>query len=292
MGELGTIVLADGINVLAAEEGGETSNFLIPNGTFFFVLLIFLIVLGVIAQVGCATGQQGLGRAGGHARQDHRGHQQAAEQVAAAQADSDEAMAGARGEASAIRDEARTEGRKVVDETRAAASGEVAETLQAAGAELSQQGAGHRRAAGVVGGPACRRRWPVASSASTARPRRAGVADVNLHRTADRIRGHRLAHVVKYVVPPVRTHDAEAAGRGAYCSWRKAPRRRKKLDDADEDTRQGASRTPRPRRAPGSPRRRASTPSGSPSSYASRPRPTRSASRRKAHSRFSCCASS
>ena len=35
--------------ILAAEEGG-TSNFLIPNGTFFFVLLIFLIVLGVIAK--------------------------------------------------------------------------------------------------------------------------------------------------------------------------------------------------------------------------------------------------
>ena len=35
--------------VLAAEEGGQ-SNFLVPNGTFFFVLIIFLIVLGVIAK--------------------------------------------------------------------------------------------------------------------------------------------------------------------------------------------------------------------------------------------------
>ncbi len=37
------------LSILAAEEGGQ-SNFLIPNGTFFFVLLIFLIVLGVIAK--------------------------------------------------------------------------------------------------------------------------------------------------------------------------------------------------------------------------------------------------
>ena len=37
------------VSILAAEEGGQ-SNFLIPNGTFFFVLLIFLIVLGVIAK--------------------------------------------------------------------------------------------------------------------------------------------------------------------------------------------------------------------------------------------------
>ena len=36
--------------LLAAEEGGGTSNFLIPNGTFFVVLIIFLIVLGVIGK--------------------------------------------------------------------------------------------------------------------------------------------------------------------------------------------------------------------------------------------------
>ena len=36
--------------VLAAEEGGGQSNFLIPNGTFFVVLAIFLIVLAVIAK--------------------------------------------------------------------------------------------------------------------------------------------------------------------------------------------------------------------------------------------------
>ena len=36
--------------LLAAEEGGGTSNFLVPNGTFFIVLIIFLIVLGVIGK--------------------------------------------------------------------------------------------------------------------------------------------------------------------------------------------------------------------------------------------------
>ncbi len=34
--------------ILAAEEGGGQSNFLVPNGTFFAVLLIFLITLAVI----------------------------------------------------------------------------------------------------------------------------------------------------------------------------------------------------------------------------------------------------
>ena len=37
------------VTVLAAEGGGQ-KNFLIPNGTFFVVLLIFLIVLGVIGK--------------------------------------------------------------------------------------------------------------------------------------------------------------------------------------------------------------------------------------------------
>ena len=36
--------------ILAAGEGGGTSNFLVPNGTFFVVLIIFLIVLGVIGK--------------------------------------------------------------------------------------------------------------------------------------------------------------------------------------------------------------------------------------------------
>src|SRR6478672_5557531 len=105
-------------SVLAAEDGGETSNFLIPNGTFFFVLLIFLIVLGVIAKwvvppVGTvlAAREAMLAKTAADAKQ-------AADQLAAAQADSHEVMAGARGEASAIRDEARTEGRAVVDESR------------------------------------------------------------------------------------------------------------------------------------------------------------------------------
>ncbi len=45
MGEVSAIVLAAS---QAAEEGGESSNFLIPNGTFFVVLAIFLVVLAVI----------------------------------------------------------------------------------------------------------------------------------------------------------------------------------------------------------------------------------------------------
>ena len=48
------------VTLLAAEEGG-TQNFLIPNGTFFFVLAIFLIVLGVIGKFVVPPVQKVLG---------------------------------------------------------------------------------------------------------------------------------------------------------------------------------------------------------------------------------------
>ncbi len=141
MAEFGTIVLADGINILAAEDAGETSNFLIPNGTFFFVLLIFLVVLGVIAKWVVPPVGKVLGEREAMLAKTTADNKRAGEQVAAAQADYNEVMAGARGEASAIRDEARTEGRQVVDESKAAASGEVAEKLHSAGEQLEQTAA-------------------------------------------------------------------------------------------------------------------------------------------------------
>ena len=127
------------VSLLAAEEGGGQSNFLVPNGTFFAVLLIFLITLAVIAKwvvppVGkvLAAREAMLAKTVGDNRKS-------AEQVAAAQEDYDKAMAGARSEASSLRDEARNAGRKVVDEKRAEASEEVAETVRQAETRLSDQ---------------------------------------------------------------------------------------------------------------------------------------------------------
>src|SRR6476620_2558243 len=102
MGELTATVLA------AEEGGGGTSNFLVPNGTFFVVLLIFLIVLGVIWTWVVPPVSKVLAAREEMLSKTAADNKRAAEQVAAAQADYDEAMAGARGEASSIRDEARS----------------------------------------------------------------------------------------------------------------------------------------------------------------------------------------
>lgn len=133
MGELTGSVLA------AAEEGGGQSNFLIPNGTFFAVLLIFLITLGVIAKWVVPPVSKVLAEREAMLAKTAADNRKSAEQVAAAQADYDEAMAAARSEASAIRDEARNTGRQVVEAQREQATSEVAAVVSSADTELGEQ---------------------------------------------------------------------------------------------------------------------------------------------------------
>ena len=125
------------VTVLAAEEGG-TSNFLIPNGTFFFVLAIFLIVLGVISKFVVPPIQKVLGEREAMVAKTAEDNRRAAEQ-AAAEADYAAEVAVARTEAAAIRDQARSEGRAVVDQLRGQANEQVAGILQEANDELKVQ---------------------------------------------------------------------------------------------------------------------------------------------------------
>ena len=110
------------VTVLASEEGGETSNFLIPNGTFFFVLAIFLIVLGVIGKFVVPPIQKVLGERERMIAKTAEDNRKATEQ-----------------EAAAIRDEARSEGRAVIDGKRAVANEVVAGRMQEANEALKLQ---------------------------------------------------------------------------------------------------------------------------------------------------------
>lgn len=124
---------------LVAAEDGETSNFLIPNGTFFFVLAIFLIVLGVIGKFVVPPIQQVLGEREAMVAKTTDDNRRAVDQEAAAEAEYGAELGAARAEAAAIRDRARTEGRQVIDALRAQATEEVAGTLRAANDELRSQ---------------------------------------------------------------------------------------------------------------------------------------------------------
>ena len=133
---MGSAIGEAGVTLLAAGEDGDTSNFLIPNGTFFFVLAIFLIVLGVIAKFVVPPIQEVLGERERMVAKTTEDNRRATDQEAAADADYRKELAAGRSEAAAIRDEARAEGRSVVDEKRAQANDEVAGAVQVANEEL------------------------------------------------------------------------------------------------------------------------------------------------------------
>src|SRR5436190_18419118 len=126
--------------LLAAEEGrGRTSNFLIPNGTFFVVLIIFLIVLGVIGKWVVPPVSKVLHEREALVKKTVEDSRKAADQFTAADDDYQAEMAKARGEASKVRDEARADGRKILEDMRGRASDEVASTMQQASEQLKRQ---------------------------------------------------------------------------------------------------------------------------------------------------------
>jgi F-type H+-transporting ATPase subunit b len=115
-------------------------NFLIPNGTFFAELIIFLIVLGVIWVFVVPPIRKVL--ADREAMVDKTA--QDTKEATAAFADADQqyraALAEARGEAGKIRDRARSEGQAVVDRERGQAKAAAEAEAALAAAELSAKG--------------------------------------------------------------------------------------------------------------------------------------------------------
>jgi F-type H+-transporting ATPase subunit b len=140
MGDASTQILAAGILAAGqAAEEGKPNNFLIPNGTFFFVLAIFLIVLAVIGTFVVPPILKVLRERDAMVAKTIADNKKAAEQFEAAQADYDEALTGARMEASSLRDNARAEGRHVVEDARARAEHQVMSTLQTAAEQLKRE---------------------------------------------------------------------------------------------------------------------------------------------------------
>ncbi|CPR09968.1 F0F1 ATP synthase subunit B [Mycobacterium bohemicum DSM 44277] len=130
--------------VLAAGQGGEGgkgggSNFLVPNGTFFFVLAIFLIVLAVIGTFVVPPILKVMREREAMVAKTVADNKKAAEQFEAARADYEEALKEARVRASSLRDDARAEGRKVVEDARARAEQQVMSTLQMASEQLKRE---------------------------------------------------------------------------------------------------------------------------------------------------------
>jgi F-type H+-transporting ATPase subunit b len=95
MGDVSPVFLAAG-----QEAEGDKQIFLMPNGTFFFELAIFLVVLGVIGIWVVPPVLKVLRERDAMVEKTAADNKKSAEQFAAAQADYDEAMKEARGRAS------------------------------------------------------------------------------------------------------------------------------------------------------------------------------------------------
>lgn len=137
MGDPNSMVLAAGQAVAEGGKGG--SNFLVPNGTFFFVLAIFLIVLAIIGTFVVPPILKVLRERDAMVAKTAADNKKSAEQFDAAQADYEEVMKEARVQASSFRDNARAEGRKVIEDARASAEQDVMATVQLAAEQLKRE---------------------------------------------------------------------------------------------------------------------------------------------------------
>jgi F-type H+-transporting ATPase subunit b len=129
------------MNVVALVASSQAEgNFLVPNGTFFVELAIFLIVLGVIGAFVVPPISKVLKERDNMVTKTAADNKKSAEQFAAAHEDYEKALSAARVTASAARDEARAEGRKVLAEQRGRAEEQVSSTLQDAAEQLKREG--------------------------------------------------------------------------------------------------------------------------------------------------------
>jgi F-type H+-transporting ATPase subunit b len=118
-------------------EGGN--NFLVPNGTFFFVLAIFLIVLAVIGTFVVPPVMKVLRERDTMVAKTAADSKKATEQFEAAKADYEEAMKEGRVQAGSFRDNARSEGRKVIEDARAEAERQVMSSMQMTAEQLKRE---------------------------------------------------------------------------------------------------------------------------------------------------------
>jgi F-type H+-transporting ATPase subunit b len=137
MGDPNPVVLAAGQAVAEGGKGG--SNFLVPNGTFFFVLAIFLIVLAVIGTFVVPPIMKVLRERDAMVHKTQADNKKSSEQFEAAKADYEEAMKEGRVQAGSFRDNARSEGRKVIEDARAEAERQAMSTLQMAAEQLKRE---------------------------------------------------------------------------------------------------------------------------------------------------------
>lgn len=134
--------------VAAAEEGEEGGgNFLVPNGTFLFELLAFLLILFILGYFVVPPIQRAMRERQKMVEKGIEEAQQARERAEAAQRAHREELDEARAEGAKIREKARAEADQLAGEKRQGAQQQVADVQERGEEELGSQRA---RAAGEL----------------------------------------------------------------------------------------------------------------------------------------------
>ncbi|MBV8933200.1 MAG: F0F1 ATP synthase subunit B [Kutzneria sp.] len=116
-----------------------SSIFLLPNGTFFVELIIFLIVLVVLWRFVIPPVQKAMADRQEMVRRQAEESRLATEKFAEAQQQHQAVLAEARAESAKLRDTARAEGQQIVDELRRQASDEVDQIIRRGAEQLAAQ---------------------------------------------------------------------------------------------------------------------------------------------------------
>lgn len=128
------------LGILAAEEDSSGGgNFLIPNGTFLFELLLFLLILFILGRFVVPPIQQAMRQRAAIIEQGAEDAQRAKERAEEAHRAYREELNAARSEGSLIRDRARGEADKKAEVIRRAAAQEASAEGERAASQLQSQ---------------------------------------------------------------------------------------------------------------------------------------------------------
>jgi F-type H+-transporting ATPase subunit b len=117
--------------VLAAASSDKTNNFLIPNGTFFFELLLFLVVLWILAKKIVPRINSAIEQRQETIRQQFEEAEQTKARLEATEKEYKEALAETRRESTRLREEAQAERATIIEEARSEATRRAEEILEA-----------------------------------------------------------------------------------------------------------------------------------------------------------------
>jgi F-type H+-transporting ATPase subunit b len=117
----------------------KTNNFLIPNGTFFFELLCFLVVLYILGRYIVPRINTLIEQRQETIRKQFEEAEAAKERLAKAEQEYAEALAETRREASRLREQAQAERAEIVEEARSEAQAKVDDMLAAAADRLATE---------------------------------------------------------------------------------------------------------------------------------------------------------